>query len=155
MKLLSIIFIFIVVSVCDGYRILGVFPFKGKSHFMMFEKLMKGLAKQGHQVDVISCFPQKKPYSNYTDLIVIPSDISFINNFTYELMNTLVKQSVTHAVATIAGNEVCERLGMPEIQELVRNPPKDPPYDLVLIEIDCLETVGNITRERKTCEWGR
>lgn len=135
MKLLPIIFIFIAVSVCDGYRILGVFPFKGKSHFIMFEKLIKGLAKKGHQVDVISSFPQKKPYPNYTDLVVIPIGRSFINNFTYELMNTLVKESLTHTVATIGGNEICEFLGMPKIQELVRNPPKDPPYDLVMIEV--------------------
>lgn len=150
MKLLSpIIFIFIAVSVCDGYRILGAFPFKGKSHFMMFERLMKGLTKKGHQVDVISSFPQKKPYPNYTDLAIIPSSITFINNFTYELMNTLVKESLTHSVATIAGNEVCERLGMPEIQELVRNPPKDPPYDLVIMEIfgaHCFAALGYVLK---------
>lgn len=48
---------------CDGYRILGIFPLNGRSHMMMFEQLMKGLAKRGHQVDVVSTFPQKKTIS--------------------------------------------------------------------------------------------
>lgn len=55
-----------------GYRILGIFPLHVRSHMMMFEQLIKGLARRGHQVDVISSFPQIKPYPNYTD-IVIPS----------------------------------------------------------------------------------
>lgn len=149
MKLLPIILIFIAVSVCDGYRILAAFPFQGKSHFVMFERLMKGLSKKGHQVDVISTFPQKKPYPNYTDLVVLPTGTTFLNNFTYELMNILVKQSVTHTVATIAGNNICELLGMPEIQELVRNPPTDPPYDLVLVEIfgaHCYAALGHVLK---------
>ncbi|XP_012219186.1 UDP-glycosyltransferase UGT5-like isoform X2 [Linepithema humile] len=33
------------------------------------------------------------------------------------------------------GNDLCEFLAHPIIQELVRNPPKDPPYDAVIMEI--------------------
>lgn len=44
-----------------SYRILGVFPLAGRSHMLMFEKLMKELAKKGHEVDVLTHFPLKKP----------------------------------------------------------------------------------------------
>jgi len=33
----------------------------------MQEELMKGLAKRGHQVDVVTHFPQKNPIPNYTE----------------------------------------------------------------------------------------
>ncbi|CAB0034905.1 unnamed protein product [Trichogramma brassicae] len=55
--------------VCDAYRILGVFPFAGKSHNIIFESLMKGLAKRGHQVDVVTHFPLVEPLKNYNDII--------------------------------------------------------------------------------------
>lgn len=55
-------------GLADGANILGVFHFNGKSHFIMFEALMKGLAAKGHQVTVVSHFPQEKPLPNYKDL---------------------------------------------------------------------------------------
>ena len=72
---------------CDGYRILGMFPSHGKSHFMMYEALMEGLARMGHQINVVSTFPQKTPYPNYTDLIHLPLVMSeFVNNVPYQKM---------------------------------------------------------------------
>lgn len=52
----------------DSYKILGVFPYPGKSHFYIFEAIMKGLADKGHDVTVISMNPQKSPYPNYRDV---------------------------------------------------------------------------------------
>lgn len=150
MKLLaSIVLLCTVLSVCNGYRILGVFPFNGKSHFMMFERLMKTLAKKGHQVDVISTFPLKKPYPNYKDLIVLPVAREFMNNLTYDVAVHMIAGSPTHTVATLAGNTVCENLNHPELQELIRNPPRDPPYDAVIMEIfgaHCFAILGDILK---------
>lgn len=135
MKLLSIICLWLTLSMCHGYRILGVFPFNGKSHFMMFEHMMKGLARRGHQVDVISTFPLKKPYSNYTDFIVLKPKREFLNNLTYEDTQGMIGGSVSHSVATLAGNTICENLANPDIQNFIHNPPMDPSYDLVIIEV--------------------
>lgn len=55
-------------GIAESANILGVFHFNGKSHFIMFEALMKGLAARGHQVTVVSHFPQEKPLPNYKDL---------------------------------------------------------------------------------------
>lgn len=52
----------------SGYKILGIFPHTGKSHFDVFEPLMKALAAKGHEVTVISHFPQQEPLRNYRDV---------------------------------------------------------------------------------------
>lgn len=135
MKLLPVVLICTILSICHGYRILGVFPFNGKSHFMMFEQLMKILARRGHQVDVISTFPLTKPYPNYNDLIVLPAGRQFMNNMTYDEIKTLFAGSPTHVVATLAGNDICEFLNNSQVQQLIRNPPNDPPYDAVIMEV--------------------
>lgn len=134
MRVLQVIFPWLFcLSVCHGYRLLGLFPFQGKSHFVMFEQLMKGLARKGHQIDVVSKFPLKKPYPNYTDIVKLPTDIHLVNNMTFEFMKVFISANPTYIVATLAGNELCEFLSHPAIKDLAR--PKDPPYDAVLIEV--------------------
>jgi glucuronosyltransferase len=52
----------------ESARILALFNFNGRSHFLMFEALLKELAARGHQVFVVGHFPQKKPIPNYIDI---------------------------------------------------------------------------------------
>lgn len=57
--------------VCDqawSYRILGLFPHPGASHFHFFEPVLKGLAAAGHEVTVVSHFPKDNPPPNYVDI---------------------------------------------------------------------------------------
>ncbi|XP_061380254.1 UDP-glucosyltransferase 2-like isoform X1 [Danaus plexippus] len=49
-------------------RILGLFPHPGKSHFMVFEPLLKRLSELGHHVTVASFFPPENPPANYTHI---------------------------------------------------------------------------------------
>uniref|UniRef100_A0A023EW79 UDP-glucuronosyltransferase n=1 Tax=Aedes albopictus TaxID=7160 RepID=A0A023EW79_AEDAL len=49
-------------------KILGVFPTSSKSHYIVGSALMKALANKGHEVTVISPFPQQKPLKNYRDV---------------------------------------------------------------------------------------
>lgn len=49
-------------------RILGLFPHPGLSHFHFFHPIMRELALQGHNVTVVSHFPDAKPVANYKDL---------------------------------------------------------------------------------------
>src|SRR5436190_23597370 len=95
-------------SVCHGYRLLGIFPYHAKSHFVMFEALMKGLAKKGHQVDVISTFPLKKPYPNYNDVVKLEAPMAFVNNMSYEFAQLLFRTGATVGIATEAGNDICK-----------------------------------------------
>ncbi|XP_014479876.1 PREDICTED: UDP-glucuronosyltransferase 2B19-like [Dinoponera quadriceps] len=136
MKLLPILLTTLVTcdQIADGYRILGVFPYHYTSHWIMPETLMKGLAQRSHQVDVISHFPQKKPISNYTDISLSGSMPILQNNFTATeiawFREVLMKQVIDKM-----GTEICELLAHPKMQNLIKNPPQDPPYDLVIIEV--------------------
>ncbi|XP_025153230.1 UDP-glucuronosyltransferase 2A3 isoform X2 [Harpegnathos saltator] len=111
----------------------------------MFEALMKGIASKGHQVDVISTYPLKKPYPNYNDIVKLRPSMQLVNNMTFEMMHQIISVNIAHAVATLGGNDVCNHLSKPEILNLIRNPPKDPPYDAVLIELfgaSCYGIIG-------------
>ncbi|XP_078047528.1 UDP-glucosyltransferase 2 isoform X2 [Augochlora pura] len=149
MKLLALICFCTILSTCHGYRILGLFPFNGKSHFMMFEHLMKALARKGHQVDVVSTFPLKKPYPNYNDAIVLSPARVYMNNLTFQTMQEKLIPSMSYAIGVLAGNKVCETLSDPKIRELVTNPPKDPPYDAVIVQVfgaHCYFAIGHLLK---------
>lgn len=60
----------LLLSVSDGFKILGIFPTSAPSHFITGSALMKGLAANGHEVTVISPFPQAKPLKNYRDVTI-------------------------------------------------------------------------------------
>lgn len=74
----------------NGSKILGVFPHHGWSHFMMFEPLMLELAGRGHQVTVISRFPQKTTVANYTDIDVRRETLTDLTgNLTFGWLNRI------------------------------------------------------------------
>lgn len=52
----------------EGARILGVWPMEAPSHFFLGNRLFKELAARGHEVTMISAFPQKTPVKNYRDI---------------------------------------------------------------------------------------
>ena len=118
----------------DAARILGIFPLPGKSHFGMCETVMRALAARGHQVDVISHFPLKKPPPNYHDISIEGSVPAVINNLTLQRAETFASGNLAELVQN-AGNMVCDLLALPEIRNIIDHPPTDPPYDLVITEV--------------------
>ena len=135
MKLLQFCVIFTILSVCKSYRILGVFPFNAKSHNVVFEALLKGLAKRGHQVDVITQFPLKKDIKNYKEILNLDGTLErLVDNFTMEFISQL-NEDVVDVIAERYGNRLCHFLGLDEMQKLIKNPPTDPAYDVVITEV--------------------
>jgi len=49
-------------------KIIGIFPHPGLSHFHFFHPIMRGLAEAGHEVTVLSPFPDKSPPVRYRDM---------------------------------------------------------------------------------------
>lgn len=49
----------------DCYRILGLFPYEGRSHHDVFEPLLNKLARDGHDMTIASHFPPKIPMDNW------------------------------------------------------------------------------------------
>lgn len=125
-----------VLTNCHGYRILGLFPLNAKSHMMFNEQTSKGLARRGHQVDVVSTFPQIRPYPNYTDLEVPSALQQFVNNMTYEFKKSQYQdRNMVRFFAEDCGNLVCEKaFQLPQVMNLVTST-HNPPYDLVLVSV--------------------
>ena len=51
-----------------GAKILGFLPFGASSHFTIGQAIVKSLHKVGHEVTMLSPYPQKKPLKNYRDI---------------------------------------------------------------------------------------
>lgn len=58
----------------ESFKILGIFHTFSKSHYIAGGALMNGLAAKGHDVTVISPFPQQNPIENYHDVTVLGMD---------------------------------------------------------------------------------
>lgn len=54
----------------NAYAILGLFPHPATSHFNVFQPILRGLADAGHDVTVVSHFPDPNPSKNYKDLVL-------------------------------------------------------------------------------------
>ncbi|XP_076672154.1 UDP-glucosyltransferase 2 [Andrena cerasifolii] len=69
MKLLTVLAVIAcVVFGARGARILALFSASAKSHYNVFEPLLKRLSEKGHAVVSVNYFPQKVPLSNFTDV---------------------------------------------------------------------------------------
>lgn len=133
--LISLLTVIFTADESTSARILGLVWHRAESHFPMFERLFKTLASRGHEVTVVSHFPQKIPVANYTDLSILGS----MERFSVPL-NTLPKFNdfffsylmVEHNVMT------CETVMKHEnIQILLK---MEEQFDLIINEIfgcDC------------------
>lgn len=54
----------------DGAKILGFFSLPTHSHFVMGSKLLKELARRGHQVTIIGSSNQKERVENLTEIVI-------------------------------------------------------------------------------------
>uniref|UniRef100_A0A1B6H914 UDP-glucuronosyltransferase n=1 Tax=Homalodisca liturata TaxID=320908 RepID=A0A1B6H914_9HEMI len=67
---IQVIGVLIIIGTVYSHNILGLFPTTAKSAFLASEAIMKELARRGHNVTVVSCFPRQKKISNYTDISI-------------------------------------------------------------------------------------
>lgn len=118
------------VNYSEGLRILAIYPVNARGHYIIGERLARGLAEKGHQVDVYSHFPLKKPVPNYNDFSLAGSLPSVQNNFSYDTVNDL--NTNVNTVIEKFGQPICDLLGLPVFQKLLKDPPK---YDVVIIEV--------------------
>lgn len=135
-KFITIFLLFFLIKI-KAYRILGVFPLAFKSHNIFFLSVMNGLAKNGHQVDVISYYEHKNPHTNYKTIINL-------NNLTYDHPKVNFN-SIEEPIAIVAdivlfskdyyGLNVCNLMSNKKFQEFFQNPPKNPSYDIVITEV--------------------
>ncbi|XP_055852083.1 UDP-glycosyltransferase UGT5-like [Episyrphus balteatus] len=122
-----------IIGGANTYKILGIFPSMLKSHFFIGSSLMKGLAEKGHQVTVISPFPQKKPLNNYHD--VVTSKVLDIfkdrSNNTVNMRDNTFIDSIkeVYGLGMVITNST---LSEPSVQKLLAS---DEKFDAVICEV--------------------
>lgn len=121
-----------------AYKILALFPHIAKSHFVMGEALLKGLAARGHQVFVVNHFPQEHTVPNYTDISLVGSMRNAVENTPLENFGNGDVLLSVNMLANLAV-ETCEKiLSFPRIQRLITSEEK---FDLIIVELfntDCM-----------------
>lgn len=152
MKFLSGCFCFVLFEtfLVSSYRILGIFPLTGRSHFLAFEPILKGLATKGHNVSVVGYFPSKARLSNYEDVVI--GDQSFLfdevdRNFLSDLHNidpqSRLSMYATFIFLGVLGQMSCEKLFTSHaVQKFMENHDK---YDIVITEYfnsDCARVLA-------------
>ncbi|KAJ9577493.1 hypothetical protein L9F63_005936, partial [Diploptera punctata] len=127
----------LMVQTSDCARILALFQFNGKSHYVMFEALLKGLAARGHNVVVVNHFPQKTPVPNFTDISVQESLTLPVNAFTMDFVLNFGLYNLFHFFWQ-ENVEFCEAVFQnPKIEKLLKS---DEKFDLIITELfgtDC------------------
>ncbi|KAJ8720263.1 hypothetical protein PYW07_012306 [Mythimna separata] len=132
MKFIHILVLFISVLINQvlSLNILGVFPYQGKSHFFVFVPYLQELANRGHNLTVISYFPQKTPIQNYHDISLAGKAEIYEDVFTIERSYWTIIQLGFFLMR--AGTDNCVTLLEDDnVQNLWKSKAK---FDVVLVE---------------------
>ncbi|KAI8128479.1 UDP-glucuronosyltransferase 2B18 [Lucilia cuprina] len=126
----------------EGSKILAVYTFPGKSHFMMHRTLIKELIQRGHHVTMITAFSLKdlKLGANYTEVLIEPV-YDFWNDvipfFKADNIFALTEMDFLDflKMVDIIGLRTTEHaLKQPKVQEIINHPQPKGQYDLLLAE---------------------
>lgn len=106
---------------------MGVFPESTSSHFSIIEPILKGLARKGHNVTVVGCFPLQQKIKNYIDITidncnVFPSYIQKFHLDNLKLFGNLNRFQLYlgSTVVNSIGLDVCKTLmESKDVQEII------------------------------------
>lgn len=127
---LTLLAILVTFKEVSSLKILGIFPYQGKSHFFVFQPYLHELVKRGHDVTVISYFPQKQPIQNYTDISLAGKEKIYEDII--ELEQTFFSMLKTFNLILDTGLQNCRTLLENEnVQRLWKSQEK---FDVVLVE---------------------
>lgn len=74
----KIVFLLLVLTSCGkGLKIFGSLSFGTHSHFAIGDAILKTLWKAGHEITVMSPYPQKPPMENYRDISTADTLVKF------------------------------------------------------------------------------
>lgn len=136
-------------SLVSGLDILICVTWVAKSHFLAFSTLFKALAQKGHNVTVISHYPQNVVPQNYKNVDIEKLDILYekleLLTRSRQYSNDKMTMYTVPLVMSESGNLICEEvLESRKVQEFLKEEHK---FDLVLLEdffADCLRPLGQM-----------
>uniref|UniRef100_A0A2A4JI28 UDP-glucuronosyltransferase n=1 Tax=Heliothis virescens TaxID=7102 RepID=A0A2A4JI28_HELVI len=143
--LLPIVFM-LFAGASQGYKILALLPYPGKSHHMVFEPVLNELASRGHEVTVVSFFPSAKPIKNRRDVSLVglaPLNVEVVNLQNFDDPSFFARKFSTpyNLVANVMdlNLQLCEKVLYSDVfKEFVD---AEGAYDVVLTEhfqTDCM-----------------
>ncbi|XP_063221122.1 UDP-glycosyltransferase UGT5-like [Bacillus rossius redtenbacheri] len=122
-------------GVASTARILGVFPFPGRSHVVIYSSLLRGLAARGHNVTVFSAYSLDQPVANYT-AVKLALDLSAQADirknkglFSFGEQNPFFTIVISHVLAPTFTEQTFQQSS---IQDLIAT--ANEKFDLVIIE---------------------
>ncbi|XP_031630557.1 UDP-glucuronosyltransferase 1-3-like isoform X2 [Contarinia nasturtii] len=135
----SLILTFLINST-HSLKILGLFPHPGLSHFHFFHPIMRGLADAGHDVTVLSHFPDKNAPPNYKDLTLNGADsLTDSVDLQWFSYRPFYQPFLEFEKLAQWGYEACElTLNSTDVQNLINTNVK---FDVLLVEqfnSDCM-----------------
>ncbi len=138
MLLVSFCALILPAATTDAANILGLFPLKFKSHYIVFDAVMTELAKRGHNLTVVNPFPKKPPLPNFRDVDVeacnhLPGDI-FTLDGAYKSHNAFYQ--VVRLMEMADQDELFLRC--PPIAQLIAS---NDSYDLIIAESFCSDVM--------------
>ncbi|XP_046745933.1 UDP-glucosyltransferase 2-like [Diprion similis] len=132
MKLGTILVILAGVCITEGSKILAIFPFQGRSHNVMFEPILIGLARAGHSIDVVSHFPPKEPVEGLNHISLKGTLHFYVNNMTASFARTMTGVKAVDFISYQEPNDLCNLMRLPQLQNVINT---DKKYDLMLTEV--------------------
>ncbi|XP_067631963.1 UDP-glucosyltransferase 2-like [Eurosta solidaginis] len=134
------------ISTTNGAKILAVYAFPGRSHYMMHRVIIKELVKHGHEVTMITAQTLKSLNlgTNYTEILIEPefdyrakicetTGTSSMYEFTAK--GSYFMQVLIHFI--VASTEYA--LQQPNVQAIINAKQTKGVYDLLLVEQLCQE----------------
>ncbi|KAL3282885.1 hypothetical protein HHI36_006042 [Cryptolaemus montrouzieri] len=143
MKYLMLVFLsdlLLHISVVENANILAFFPLVQKSHFVMYRKVLEGLAKKGHSVDLVGGIPpdQGKNTPGITYINISDAIVPELPRATINILQSFTVNSNVIFMFEIDGIPKCRNIFNSNAVKTLRHSKKK--YDLLLIEIfigDC------------------
>lgn len=116
----------------NSLDILVILPYDGKSHFVVFKVLLNELLRKGHNLTVISHYPENNPPPNYRDINLYIPPKDFTPEDSLKLSRSYWDVLQVGVFLVTNGRKNCKiLLANKEVQELVNKKTK---FDVILTE---------------------
>lgn len=128
--------VLILVNLALSLNILVITTWPGRSHYIAFAKVHIKLAEKGHNVTVLSYYPESKQTNNYENVEIEGLEVFAKSMEAWSMFenikNDRLTMYLTPTIVGLAGNFACELLlESKNVKELLKKKNK---YDVMLVE---------------------
>ncbi|XP_058826485.1 UDP-glucosyltransferase 2-like isoform X1 [Topomyia yanbarensis] len=123
------------VNVCDGSRILAIFPSPAKSHQIVFRSLIKGLLERGHHITMMTTEPFETNNPNITQINWSYAHKIVEENFDVAQMRQqdCTSMDIALQLLVVTRKFIEAELAHPDVQELIKNVGEEH-FDVLIVE---------------------